>query len=79
LTIDPRWGFWLSIVAALISALIASAANLTDIFGPTMAHKVNAVLLLLNTLINAVNAVLHAIPSKSGAQALSEFYLAKKP
>ena len=79
MTLDPRYGFWLSIAAAVISALVASAANLTDIFGASTAHKINAVLILLNTIINAVNAILHAIPSRSGPQALSEFYLARKP
>ena len=77
--IDPRWGFWLSIVAAIVSALIAGATELTDIFGQADAHKINAVLILANTVINGVNAVLHAIPSKPGPAALSEFYLASKP
>jgi MFS superfamily sulfate permease-like transporter len=77
--VDPRYGFWLSIVAAVVSALIAGAANLTDVFGASTAHKVNAVLILANTIINAVNAVLHAIPSGPGPAALKEFYLAKQP
>jgi hypothetical protein len=79
LQIDPRIGFWLSITAAVISALIAGATELTDIFGQAEAHKINAVLILANTVINGVNAVLHAIPSGPGPSALKEFYLAKQP
>ena len=77
--IDPRYGFWLSIVAAVVSALIAGATELTEVFGQSTAHRINAVLILANTAINGVNAVLHAIPSEPGPAALSEFYLAKKP
>ena len=76
---EKRYGFWLSIVAAVVSALIAGATELTDIFGAADAHKINAVLILSNTVINGVNAVLHAIPSQPGVAALKEFYLAKQP
>lgn len=66
MTIDPRVGMWISIVAAVISALVAVPAEFTNVFGADKANMILGVLGLINTVILAVNAFLHAIPSSSG-------------
>jgi len=76
MTIDPRVGFWLSIVAAALSFLAGAGATMGDLFGPDNAKVVLGIIVLLNGVINAVNAVLHAIPSKPGR--FDEFPLAPK-
>lgn len=76
MTLDPRYGFWISIIAAIIGALIAGGATFTGIFGEATADKILAVLGLTNTVINAVNAVLHAIPSQPNAN--NQFFLGPK-
>lgn len=63
MTIDPRWGFWLSICAAVLSALVGAGATFTDIFGADNTKVILGVVTLLNTIVSAANAVLHAIPS----------------
>lgn len=79
MTINPKIGMWLCIIAAIISALVAIPTTFTDIFGPDNAKVVLGVLGLLNTITNAVNAVLHAIPSVSGPAGAAEFPLGPKP
>ena len=62
--IDPRVGFWLSIALAVIGVLAASTTQLTTIFGEHAANIVLAVSALILAAGNAVNAILHAIPSE---------------
>jgi hypothetical protein len=69
MTVDPRWGLWLSIFLAIVGALAGAGTQFTTLFGQTTANAVLALCVLLMTVGNAINAVLHAIPSgppKSG-------------
>lgn len=77
MTIDPRIGMWLSIALAVIGFLSGAGTQLTAIFGPQATNIILAVAVLLMGLGNAVNAVLHMIPSKPGAT--NEFPLGPKP
>lgn len=76
MTIDPRIGFWFSIVLAAIGALTGVATQLTTIFGEHTSNVIIAVCVALLAVGSGVNAILHAIPSKSGAA--SEFPLGPK-
>lgn len=67
MTIDPRVGFWFSIVMAIVSALGICGTQLTTLFGDVMANKILAAIVMLNVINSAINAILHAIPSKPGA------------
>lgn len=78
MTIDPRIGMWISIVAALLAFLGASTAELTTIFDAQTAQKIVAVCAFLGGGINAVNAVLHMIPSVSGPTGDKQFPLGPK-
>ncbi len=69
MTIDPRIGFWFSVTAALVSGLLLSGAELTTLFGDVSTAKILATLGIGNVVINALNAVLHAIPSAPPATA----------
>jgi phage-related protein len=73
MTIDPRIGFWMSLLTAIFSALIGAGATLTDVFGAANGKMVLAILMLVNVIISSTNTVLHAIPSKSSG--LNDFYL----
>jgi phage-related protein len=73
MTIDPRVGFWMSVALAIIGAVAGGASQITAIFGQHSAEVILACSVLLLTIGNAVNAVLHAIPSKSTG--LNDFYL----
>jgi hypothetical protein len=75
MTVDPRFGFWLSIALAVVGALAGASTQLTTIFGPHTAEVILALSVLLLTAGNAVNAVLHAIPSQSTQAAMKTFYL----
>lgn len=77
MTIDPRFGFWFSIIMAIVSALGICGTQLTTLFGDIMANKILAAIVMLNVINSAINAILHAIPSKAGAPA-SEFPLGPK-
>jgi len=79
MTIDPRVGMWVSIVAAVISALLLCGAEFTTIFGAANTGVILAVLGLLNTIINAGNAVLHMIPSQPGPAGAAQFPLGPGP
>lgn len=46
----------LSIIAAVVSALMLATTQLTDIFGPTMAKMIVSVAALANLIINSVVA-----------------------
>lgn len=76
MTIDPRVGFWFSVVMAIVSALGICGTQLTTLFGDVMANKVLAAIVVLNVVNSAINAILHAIPAKPGAA--SEFALGPK-
>lgn len=65
MTIDPRVGFWLSIILAVIGVLAASSTQLTTIFGEHTANIVLAFAVMILAAGNAVNAILHAIPSSN--------------
>ena len=69
---------WVSIVAAIISALVLCGTELTTIFGADTTAKILAGLGIVNAVINGANAVLHMIPSASTPQALAQFALGPK-
>lgn len=76
MTIDPRVGFYLSISLAVIGFLAGAGTQFTTLFGDHTANIILAICVLVLGCGNAVNAVLHAIPSKPGA--LNEFPLGPK-
>lgn len=76
MTIDPRVGFYLSIALAVIGAVAGASTQLTTIFGEHATGIIVAANTLVLTVGSAVNAVLHAIPSKPGAT--NEFPLGPK-
>lgn len=79
MTLDPRIGFWFSIAMAVLALLAGSGAQLTDLGMSAGAEKaVLAVITLLLGVGNAINAVLHAIPSASTPAAQKDFYLGPK-
>jgi len=63
MTISPKWGMWMSIVAAIVSALLLCTTQFTTLFGQTTADKIDAGIIIINAIISGVNAVLHAIPA----------------
>jgi hypothetical protein len=64
MTIDPRIGFWLSVVLAVIGVFAASTTQLTTLFGQHTAEVILALTALLMSVGNAVNAILHAMPAQ---------------
>lgn len=81
MTINPKWGMWISAAAAIISALLLCGAEFTTLFGSIATGKILAALGIFNTIINGANAVLHMIPSQSGPSGAAQFPLgpAAKP
>lgn len=75
MTINPKWGMWISIAAMVVSALALCGTELTTIFGAVETAKILAALGIGNAIINGVNGVLHMIPSQSGPVAAKEFPL----
>lgn len=75
MTVNPKWGMWLSILLAVIAVLAGGSTQLTTLFGEHTANAILAISVLLLGAGNAVNAVLHAIPSQSGPAGASEFPL----
>ena len=77
MTVDPRVGFWFSIVAALVSGLLLCGAEFTTLFGDTSTAAILAALGIGNVVINSLNAVLHAIPAQTtpNAKQAAKFYL----
>jgi hypothetical protein len=75
-TIDPRVGLYLSIVLAVIGFIASAGTQLTTLFGAPASNMILSSAVLLLGVGNAVNAVLHAIPSKPGA--VNEFPLGPK-
>jgi len=78
MTINPKWGMWISIAAAVISALLLCGTEFTTLVGQAAELKIMAVLVIFNTIINGANAVLHMIPSQSGAAGAAQFPLGPK-
>lgn len=79
MTINPKWGMWLSIVAAVISALLLMGTEFTTLFGADTSGKILAAIGIVNVIVNAANGVLHAIPSVTGAAGAAQFPLGPKP
>ena len=48
----------LLIIAAVLSALVAASAQLTDIFGPTVAKSIISAISLANTILTSIIAAL---------------------
>ena len=76
--IDPRVGFWLSIVLTVLGAFTALSADQTTLlFGN--AHTAQVVVTWIGVVLtigNALNAALHAIPeSQPDTKAQSEKFL----
>jgi hypothetical protein len=69
MTIDPRFGFWFSIVMTVVATLGVCGAYFTTLFGPHTSEMILAGLAILNAINSAINAILHAIPSKPGSSA----------
>lgn len=76
MTLNPLYGVVFSICMLIVSALGAAGAYFTTLFGESASVKIMAGLAILNIVNNAINAVLHMIPSKAGAS--SEFPLGPK-
>lgn len=76
MTIDPRFGFWFSIVMTIVATLGVCGAYFTTLFGPHTSEMILAGLAILNAINSAINAILHAIPAK--ANSASEFPLGPK-
>lgn len=76
MTIDPRIGLYLSIFLAVVGFFAGAGTQLTTLFGEHTSNLILAVAVLVLGAGNAVNAVLHAIPSKPGAA--NEFPLGPK-
>jgi hypothetical protein len=73
MTLNPIYGIVFSVCMLIVSALGAAGAYFTTLFGEAASVKILAGLAILNIVNNAINAVLHMIPSKAGAA--SEFPL----
>lgn len=65
--IDPKVGMYLSIALAALAFLAGAGTQLTTLFGDATANHILAIMTILLGVGNAVNAVLHAIPSKPNA------------
>ena len=76
MTLDPRIGVYFSIGAAIISVLLLCGAEFTTLFGTVSTEKLLAALAIVNAVVNAINGVLHMIPSKPNAT--NEFPLGPK-
>jgi hypothetical protein len=79
MTIDPRIGMWLSIGLALIGFIAGAGSQLTTIFGEHTTNIILAVSALVLGAGNAINAVLHMIPSIPGPAGAKEFPLGPAP
>ena len=75
MTINPKYGIYLSLAAAIVSVLVLCGAEFTTLFGTVATSKILASLGIVNVIINAANGVLHMIPSQSGAAAAAQFPL----
>ncbi len=78
MTIDPRIGMWFSIVMAIVSVMLLCGTEFTTLFGSVVSLKMLAALGILNVVNNAINGVLHMIPSISGPAGAAQFPLGPK-
>ena len=78
MTINPKFGMWFSIGAAIISVLLLCGAEFTTIFGDIATTKILAILGISNAIVNGINGVLHMIPSQSGDAGAAQFPLGPK-
>ena len=63
--VNPKWGMWLSIIAAVVSVLVLCGAEFTTLFGSIATSKILAGLGIVNAVINGINGVLHMIPGSA--------------
>jgi hypothetical protein len=77
-TINPKWGIALSVLLAVLAFLATSQDTISELFGPNATPKVIALITLTLGIGNAINAVLHAIPSQSGPAGAAQFPLGPK-
>lgn len=77
MTIDPRIGFWLGIVAGVLvfSATGPGAAELLSILGPSAGGIVVGICGYLAGILALVAGALHSIPSGNTAADSAKFYL----
>jgi hypothetical protein len=76
MTISPKVGMWLSIILALGGALTGLSASFADLgLSPGEVKAILAGDTIVLTLGNAINALLHMIPSVSGPAGAAEFPL----
>jgi hypothetical protein len=78
MTLSPKWGIWISAIAALLAFVAISTAQLTTLFDAHVAGLITAWAGFLGGAINAVNVVLHMIPSQSGPVGAAQFPLGPK-
>jgi hypothetical protein len=76
MTLDPRISAGFSMIMLVVSALGAAGVYFTTLFGASASEKIIAGLAILNIANNAINTVLHLIPSKTDAP--SQFPLGPK-
>lgn len=79
MTINPKWGAYISVAAAVISVLLLCGTEFTTLFGQVAELKILAALGIFNVVINAINGVLHLIPSVSGPAGAAQFPLGPRP
>jgi len=80
MTIDPRIGFWLGVIASLLvaSSTGAGAASLTVIFGVAIATKIAAACAYFGFMCTIVVTALHGVPSANTPQAQKAFLFGPK-
>jgi len=80
MTVDPRYGFYLSIALALLGVFTTSTTQLATVFGQHTTDIIVALSMLTLTAGNAVSAILHAMPSSTptSTAAAKEFPLGPK-
>lgn len=65
MTLDPRWSIVLSLVLAILGFLAGAGSQFADLgLQPETVKALQALILLILGVGNAVNAVLTGIPSK---------------
>jgi hypothetical protein len=75
MTIDPRIGAIISVLAAIISVLLLCGAEFTTLFGGITTTKILAALGIFNAIVNGANGVLHMIPSQNNPNSPQKFWL----
>ena len=75
MTLDPRVSLYLNVILAVLMGLAGATTELTNLFGE---HGSIIAMAVIAILIAAINAILHAIPSKDTPDATKTFYLGPK-